>query len=98
MNRICETDAFTEWLTNLSDAIAKAAILRRVDQARQGNFGDHKVLDDGLNEMRIDVGPGYRVYYCRIGKVEYLLIGGGDQSTQKADIKRAQEVLTALYE
>lgn len=98
MNRICETDAFTEWLTNLSDAIAKAAILRRVDQARQGNFGDHKVLDDELNEMRIDVGPGYRVYYCRIGKVEYLLIGGGDKSTQKADIKRAREVLAALYE
>ena len=98
MNRICETDAFTEWLTNLSDAIAKAAILRRVDQFRQGNFGDHKVLDGGLNEMRIDVGPGYRVYYCRIGKVEYLLIGGGDKSTQKADIKRAREVLRSLYE
>lgn len=98
MNRICETDAFTEWLTNLSDAIAKAAILRRVDQFRQGNFGDHKPLEDGLNEMRIDVGPGYRVYYCRIGKVEYLLVGGGDKSTQKADIKRAKEVLKALYE
>ena len=98
MNRICETDAFTEWLTNLSDAIAKAAILRRVDLARQGNFGDHKVLDGGLNEMRIDVGPGYRVYYCRVGKVEYLLIGGGDKSTQKADIKRAREVLRSLYE
>ena len=48
--------------------------------------------------MRIDVGPGYRVYYCRIGKVEYLLVGGGDKSTQKADIKRAREVLRALYE
>ena len=98
MNRICETDAFTEWLTNLADAIGKAAILRRLDQARQGNFGDYKVLDDGLNEMRIDVGPGYRVYYCRIGKVEYLLVGGGDKSTQKADIKRAREVLRVLYE
>lgn len=70
----------------------------RPSQARQGNFGDHKVLEDGLNEMRIDVGPGYRVYYCRIGKVEYLLVGGGDKSTQKADIKRAREVLRALYE
>lgn len=83
-NRIAETAAFTAWLAALADAIAKAAILRRIDQARQGNFGDHKPLEHGLNEMRIDVGPGYRVYYCRIGKVEYLLIGGRGKSTQKA--------------
>lgn len=98
MNQISETGAFTAWLGALADAIGKAAILRRIDQARQGNFGDHKPLEDGLNEMRIDVGPGYRVYYCRIGKVEYLLLGGGDKTTQKADIKRARAMLKVLSE
>lgn len=98
MRQISETEVFTAWLAALADAIAKAAILRRLDQARQGNFGDHKPLEDGLNEMRIDVGPGYRIYYCRIGKVEYLLIGGGDKSTQKVDIKRAKDMLKALCE
>lgn len=97
MRQISETEAFAVWLAALADSTAKATILRRIDQARQGNFGDHKPLEDGLNEMRIDVGPGYRIYYCRIGKVEYLLIGGGDKSTQKADIKRAKDMLKALY-
>ena len=98
MQQIVETEAFTTWLRGLKDAIAQAAIVRRIDQARHGSFGDYKQLEDGLNEMRIDVGPGYRVYYCRIGKIEYLLLGGGSKSSQKADIKRAKVFLKALYE
>ncbi|MDQ7981897.1 type II toxin-antitoxin system RelE/ParE family toxin [Paraburkholderia sp. SARCC-3016] len=89
MNTINSTAEFDEWVDSLSDLKARAAVFVRVRRAELGNFGDSKPLEEGVSEMRIDVGPGYRVYYAREGRVVYLLLCGGDKSTQKADIKRA---------
>nr|WP_318235839.1 type II toxin-antitoxin system RelE/ParE family toxin [Cupriavidus sp. CV2] len=80
------------WLLALQDLKARAKILTRLKRAEQGNFGDSEPIGEGLSEMRIDFGPGYRIYYGREGAVAYLLISGGDKSTQKADIRRAKEM------
>lgn len=90
MNTITKTDEFDAWLSDLSDLVAKAKILARIRRAELGNFGDSEPVGDGISEMRIDFGPGYRVYYAREGRVVYLLLNGGDKSTQKTDIKRAK--------
>jgi len=82
-------DPFQDWLDNLRDAHAYVAVLRRVDRVSQGNFGDHKFCRDGVWEMRIDSGPGYRVYYARRDKTMILLLCGGDKRKQQADIGRA---------
>jgi putative addiction module killer protein len=89
MNTINSTAEFKEWVDSLPDLKARAAVLIRIKRAELGNFGDVKPLDEGVSEMRLDVGPGYRVYFAREGRVVYLLLCGGDKSTQKADIKRA---------
>ena len=76
---------------NLTPAISSvivAGILTRIDRASLDNFGDVEPVGDGVSEMRIDFGPGYRVYYTREGRVIYLLLTGGDKFTQTADIKR----------
>jgi len=83
------TDVFQEWLDDLRDIRARVAVLRRIDRAAMGNFGDHKVCRDGVYEMRIDHGPGYRVYYFRYEKMLVVLLCGGDKRTQDADIRRA---------
>jgi putative addiction module killer protein len=92
MNTINSTEEFNEWVDGLSDLKARAAVFVRIRRAEMGNFGEFKVLDEGVSEMKIDVGPGYRVYYAREGRVVYLLLCGGDKSTQKADIKRAVKI------
>ncbi|GHU12220.1 addiction module killer protein [Betaproteobacteria bacterium] len=84
-------DLFDEWLRSLVDMKAKAAIIRRLHRMEAGNFGDYKPLQEGVYELRIDVGVGYRVYYARSGKVMLLLLAGGDKRTQSADIARAVE-------
>ena len=89
LNIIEETEIFSQWLDNLTDYIAAASIAARIERAKSGNFGDHKFLRDEIWEMRIDKGKGYRVYYARKGKITYLLVCGGDKSTQKEDIKQA---------
>lgn len=89
MNTINSTDEFKEWVDGLTDRKARAAIYLRIKRAELGNLGEYKVLAEGVSEMKIDVGPGYRVYYAREGRVVYLLLCGGDKSSQKADIKRA---------
>ena len=96
MNTFLRTEEFDEWLTKLRDQIAKARILTRIRSAEEGNFGDCEPVGAGISEMRIHVGPGYRVYYCRRGKVVYLLLCGGDKSSQKRDIKDAKRILTEL--
>lgn len=68
---------------------AKVAIIRRLNRLEQGNFGDYKPLRDGVHELRIDVGPGYRIYYARSGKTVMLLLCCGSKRTQAADIDRA---------
>ncbi|RQO33464.1 addiction module antitoxin RelB [Herminiimonas sp. KBW02] len=90
MNDIHSTEEFDDWLASLKDLIARAKILARIDRVKCGNFGDSEPVGDGISEMKIDFGPGYRVYYVREGRVVYLLLNGGDKTSQKADIKRAK--------
>ncbi|MCY1668190.1 type II toxin-antitoxin system RelE/ParE family toxin [Rhizobium sp. SL86] len=82
-------DVVAEWLRDLRDVQGKIAIIRRLNRIEQGNLGDSKFLRDGIHELRIDVGPGYRVYYARTGKQVILLLCGGSKRTQDADIMRA---------
>jgi putative addiction module killer protein len=82
-------DLYQEWVDGLRDNRAKVAILRRVDRAALGNFGDHKPCRDSISELRIDYGPGYRVYYFQHGQTLVVLLCGGDKRTQDADISRA---------
>jgi putative addiction module killer protein len=86
-------DVFGEWLSGLRDARTKAKIVARIDRFSAGNFGDCKALQGGLFELRIDWGPGYRVYYVIVGKALVLLLCGGDKRKQSSDIKRALEYL-----
>ncbi len=82
-------DLYQAWLDGLKDMRARVAIQRRVDRLTVGNYGDHKFCRDGVWELRIDVGTGYRVYYTQAGRTIVLLLCGGSKRTQKADIDRA---------
>lgn len=82
-------DLFQTWLDDLKDMRARVAIQRRIDRLAAGNFGDHKFCRDGISELRIDVGAGYRAYYARAGQAIVLIVCGGDKRTQSADIERA---------
>jgi putative addiction module killer protein len=83
-------DVFGEWLSELNDLKARARIAVRIDRLVSGNFGDTKSVGGGLYELRIDWGPGYRVYYGMTGTACVLLLCGGDKRKQPADIKRAR--------
>ena len=87
---IRETDDFTEWMDNLRDSHAKVRILRRIDRLAKGNAGDVKPVGEGISEMRVDYGPGYRVYFVQRGAVLIVLLCGGDKRTQDRDIKMAK--------
>jgi putative addiction module killer protein len=82
-------DPYQDWLDDLRDLTARVAIQRRVDRVTTGNLGDHKFLQDGVWELKIDVGPGYRVYYAPDRGTLVLLLCGGSKRTQTADIKTA---------
>jgi putative addiction module killer protein len=84
-------DIFDEWLSALADRRAQAKIVSRINRLAAGNFGDTKTLSLGVSELRIDWGPGYRVYYAKVGRFCVLLLSGGDKRTQSADIRRAVE-------
>jgi putative addiction module killer protein len=90
------TEAFDRWLDGLTDLKAKAPILVRIRRAERGHFGDAKLLENGVFEMRIDCGPGYRVYHAREGRMMYLLLCGGNKSTQQADIRYAGAMWTTI--
>ena len=92
MNIFQKSDEFDAWLIGLKDQVGKAQIALRLDRAGRGNFGDCEPVGEGVSEMRIHYGPGYRVYFTRLGSVVYLLLLGGDKSTQKRDIKRAMDI------
>lgn len=92
------TAEFDGWLHALRDQKAKARILARLRSATFGNFGDCAPVGEGVSEMRIHTGPGYRVYFARTGNTVYLLLVGGDKATQKADIVRAKKMAAALKE
>jgi len=87
--QLAETDVFHRWLGLLADRRAKARITDRLKRASNGNFGDVKPAGSGVSEMRIDYGPGYRVYFFRRGKELVILLCGGDKKTQKTDIATA---------
>ncbi|NVO00231.1 MAG: type II toxin-antitoxin system RelE/ParE family toxin [Geobacteraceae bacterium] len=80
---------FKEWLEALRDVNGRAKVRVRLDRARLGNLGDHKQLDDGVWELRIDYGPGYRLYFAKEGARLILLLVGGDKGSQKRDIAQA---------
>lgn len=84
-------DFIADWLRQLRDPMAKVQIVKRLNRAELGNFGDNKFCRDGVWEMRVDVGAGYRVYYAQAGKRIVLLLCGGDKRSQDTDIARAVE-------
>lgn len=96
MLTIQRTTAFITWLTKLKDRRAAARIAIRIDRFASGNPGQTRDLGQGLSEMKIDYGPGYRVYYMRRGEVVYLLLCGGDKSTQAKDIVEARRLAKEL--
>ncbi|HDR9471815.1 type II toxin-antitoxin system RelE/ParE family toxin [Burkholderia multivorans] len=98
MVTLLRSTEFNDWLANLRDQRGKARIAARLISAQLGNFGEYRVLDEGVCELKIDFGPGYRVYYVRRGEVVYLLLCGGDKSTQRKDIKRAAQMARELKE
>jgi putative addiction module killer protein len=93
---VLQTERFSSWFVRLKDKKAKARIQVRIDRAEDGNFGDHKFIGDGVSEMRIDYGPGYRVYYTVRDEVLIVLLAGGDKSSQHKDIKLAQALASKL--
>ncbi|WP_054995726.1 type II toxin-antitoxin system RelE/ParE family toxin [Pseudomonas ficuserectae] len=96
MNTFIRTHEFDTWLKGLKDVTARLRITNRIMQAQNGNFGDCEPVGDGISEMRIFVGPGYRVYYTRRGEVVYLLLCGGSKGSQKRDIKLAKSILDEI--
>lgn len=82
-------EPLTEWLNGLKDQKARIAVRMRLDRMKLGNFGYCEAVGEGVSEMKIDLGPGYRVYFGMIGRVIVLLLCGGDKKTQDKDIKRA---------
>ena len=87
--RVEETETYREWINALKDRTGRARIQVRVDRLVHGNPGKHRNLADGVSELKIDFGPGYRVYYTQRGTRILLLLAGGDKSTQKNDIETA---------
>jgi putative addiction module killer protein len=96
--RVEQTDQYREWIEGLRDRAARARILVRVDRLIHGNPGVHRNLTSGVSELKIDVGPGYRVYYSQRGTVLLLLLAGGDKSTQDDDISKAVALARAFKE
>jgi putative addiction module killer protein len=96
MFTIQKTDIFDKWLSKLRDINGKTRILARIKRAELGNLGDYKALGNGLHEMRIDSGPGYRLYFTRFEDKIIILISGGNKSTQSNDIKKAYMILKEI--
>lgn len=96
MPRIQMTASFAEWLRALPDRIVRARIQVRIDRLAHGNPGDHRHLDQGVCEMRLHVGPGYRVYYTYRGDELIVLLAGGDKQSQQRDIEFALTLANEL--
>jgi len=98
MYSVLTTQRFDTWFDGLRDARAKRMVQMRVDRAEDGNFGDCEPVGEGISEMRIHYGPGYRVYFKRSGLEVLILLAGGDKSTQGKDIKAALKLARELSE
>ena len=96
MVEIRRTELFAKWIDNLRDIQAKARVLVRIERLASGNAGDVKPVREGISEMRIDYGPGYRVYFIKRGNELIILLAGGDKSSQTADIKVAIRLASNL--
>ena len=94
--KICESSIYEKWIKNLRDERARYRINARIERLKQGNPGDVKPAGEAVSEMRIDYGPGYRVYYKDTGKEIVILLCGGDKTTQDEDIKQAKEIAAAF--
>lgn len=92
MIEVIRTDEFDAWLRGLRDDRAAARILTRIDRLAAGNPGDSKSIGDGVSELRIDYGPGYRVYFTRRGETIVILLCGGDKGSQTRDIPAAKKL------
>ena len=98
MYTLIRSPVFDEWLSGLRDQRGKARVLVRLTSAELGNFGDCESVGEGVSEMRIHFGPGYRIYFVRNGAAIYLLLNGGDKGSQDRDIERAKEMARSLKE
>lgn len=98
MFEIRQTEVFADWLAGLSDSRAAARIAQRVVRLQSGLFGDVKPVGDGISELRIDYGPGYRVYFVQRGRILMILLCGGDKRTQQRDISRAKALAADMEE
>lgn len=96
MIEIRETQVFSTWLESLHDARARARVQARILRLRQGNPGDVRPVGEGVSELRIDYGPGYRVYYVKRGALLVILLAGGAKPTQDKDIKTALKLARML--
>lgn len=90
------TQEFEAWLDGLRDKKAQIRVVARLRQAEAGNLGDWKSLGGEVSEMRVNVGPGYRLYFSRRGSILIVMLAGGDKSTQARDIRRARRILEQL--
>lgn len=98
MYRIRQTDIFLKWLKKLKDVKGKVSILRRIERTKDGNFGDHKPIGNMIYELRIVIGPGYRVYYTLKNNELVILLAGGDKSSQSSDIAKAKQLAKELQD
>jgi putative addiction module killer protein len=93
-----QSDHFSQWLLKLRDSTARARILTRIRRLREGNPGDSRSVGSGIVELKIDYGPGYRVYFIRRGETLVVLLCGGDKSSQQQDILRAKDIAREYQE
>ncbi len=96
--RVLTTEVYLDWINALKDRAGRARVQVRVDRLVHGNPGQHRVLSDGICELKIDVGPGYRVYYTVRGDVLIVLLAGGSKASQQKDIRTAIELAKHLQE
>jgi len=96
--RVEMTEVYRDWISSLGDRVGRARVQMRVDRLAHGNPGQHRVLTHGVCELKIDVGPGYRVYYTERAGILIVLLAGGDKSSQQQDIKTAISLAKGLQE
>lgn len=89
---------FLDWFNAIKDPVTRHRIRRRLDRVELGNFGDYKILEEGVCELRLDFGPGFRIYFADEGDMIVILLSGGDKSTQEKDIKTAKKYWKELLE